>query len=105
MGMLALTACSKAAEDFPAAKSPSKSSRTQGILPKDPTLPANTARVDEARIRVELAATRSAVREYQMLNGGFPPDLNRLHLTLRFRADLQYDPQTGQVKSRTYSQY
>lgn len=75
------------------------------VMPRPPSAPLNTARIDEAKLRVELAGARAAVREYRMVHGDNPPSLGALDLNLRFRADLTYDPATGRVKSRTYPQY
>lgn len=83
-----------------AAKPPS-----QAGLPKDPTLPLNLARPDEARVRVELYETREVVRMHRMEHGAPPPSLDALGLHLKFRSDLTYDPKTGVVKSRSYPQY
>jgi hypothetical protein len=105
VGVVVLTGCSKPTGDLKPPKSIPVKLGAQGGLPRAPTSPANTARIDEARVRVELAAVRSAVREHQMLNGSSPPGIGVLDLKLRFEADLQYDPATGQVKSRTYPQY
>lgn len=58
---------------------------------------------DLARVQIDLAIVRGALREYRMLNEEKnPPDLSALHLQLFFPGDITYDPGSGTVKSRTY---
>ncbi|MFO0724017.1 MAG: hypothetical protein U1E65_09560 [Myxococcota bacterium] len=73
--------------------------------PIDPLAPMLTAKPDEARVRLDLAAVRAAIAARQQLEGKFPENIVAMGLKLNFPADLAYDPSAGTVKSRTYPQF
>jgi hypothetical protein len=68
---------------------------------------AVTSTPDRARVELDLAAARGAVRAYHAEHAAWPRALADLSLegTLNYPADLAYDPATGAVTSRTYPSY
>jgi hypothetical protein len=83
----------------PAAEAPPRAQ------PVTPDTPLHLAKPDEAKVQLDLAAARSAIAQKQQIEGATPPDLSSLGVKLYFPADLNYDPTTGRVSSRTYPQY
>lgn len=74
--------------------------------PSDPSHPLNVSKPDEARVRVDLAGVRAAIREYRMLHDGRnPKSVAELDLNLSFPGDIVYDARTGRARSRSYPQY
>lgn len=95
LGLLILVGCPE--KEAPPEEKPKRE------RPVDRNLPMNVAKPDRARVELDLAAVRSAVRAHQQLNGGqSPKSLDALGLNLSFEKDLTYDPATGTVKSKTY---
>jgi len=97
-----------APEEAPAPAPPPVGARMNGATRTAPmgVAPMGVARPDEARVRVDLAGVRAAIREHQMLNNGAnPPSVESMDLRLSFPGDLNYDPTTGTVRSKTYPQY
>jgi hypothetical protein len=71
--------------------------------PIEPGAPLDTARIDEAKVRLDLAQTRAAIRVHQQTHdGASPPSIDGLGLALSFPSDLLYDAATGTVRSQTY---
>jgi hypothetical protein len=66
-----------------------------------------TSTPDRARVQLDLAAVRGALRSYHAEHATWPRALADLSLegTLNYPADLAYDPATGTVTSRTYPSY
>ena len=91
-------ACSRGGEANPAPVA----ART---TPLGPDTPLNLARPDEARVKLDLSASREALRLYQQVNGKFPEGLQELDLRLNYPGDLDYSAPSGAVRSRTYPQF
>lgn len=87
--------CSK-----PAAESPPPRNE-----PVAPDAPLHLAKPDEAKVQLDLAAARAAIAQKQQLEGRAPGSLAELGVKLYFPGDLNYDPTTGKVSSRTYPQH
>ncbi len=73
--------------------------------PVSPDTPLHLSKPDEAKVQLDLAAARTAIAQKQQIEGAAPPDLSSLGVKLYFPADLDYDPKTGRVSSRTYPQF
>lgn len=50
----------------------------------------------------DLTQTTAALQEYYVLEGKYPADLAQLKLELYHPEDLDYDPQTGKLRSKTF---
>jgi hypothetical protein len=63
-----------------------------------------TAAPDRARVKADLAQIRSLILQYQRLNEGKnPPSISDLPIERVFYpADIDYNSETGEVKSKTY---
>jgi hypothetical protein len=80
--------------------------RTRPLAQDGTTVRAVTSTPDRAKIQLDLANARGAVRAYRGERGSFPPSLAELGLEgLNYPADLSYDPATGTVRSETYPSY
>lgn len=92
--------CGRASTATDAGAPPTPTARTTPIAPG---APLDTARIDEAKVRLDLAQARTAIRMYQQTHdGASPPSLDGLGLALSFPGELRYDAATGTVQSRTY---
>lgn len=92
--------CQRAPAATDAGASPAPVRRS---APIEPGAPLDTARIDEAKVRLDLAQARTAIRMYQQTHdGASPPSLDGLGLALSFPGELRYDAATGTVQSRTY---
>jgi hypothetical protein len=109
--LVAFSACKRAPKDEappppPEAKQGPVQPKIDRPMPIDPRAPMQLAKPDEARVQIDLASSRAAIREYQQLNDGKnPPDLAALNLRLSFPMDIVYDSASATVKSRTYPMY
>jgi hypothetical protein len=70
--------------------------------PVEPGAPLNLGLPDQARVKLDLAAARSAVARQQQTSGNYPPSLSELRLKLNYPDDLNYDSSSGTVTSKTY---
>lgn len=62
-----------------------------------------TSTPDRARVQLDLATVRGALQLHRGERGGWPATLDELPVQgLHYPADLDYDPSTGRVTSRTY---
>jgi hypothetical protein len=84
--------CEKKAESPPAART----------MPVDPDTPANLEKPDKARVTVDLASVRAAVKRSQQIEGVVPASLSAVGVGLSYPEDLVYDASTGEVSSKTY---
>lgn len=50
----------------------------------------------------DLTQTTAALQEYYVLEGKYPADLAALKLELYHPEDLDYDPKTGKLRSKTF---
>lgn len=50
----------------------------------------------------DLTQTTAALQEYYVLEGKYPEDLAKLKLELYHPEDLEYDPKTGKLRSKTF---
>ncbi len=50
----------------------------------------------------DLTQTTAALQEYYVLEGKYPEDLAQLKLELYHPEDLDYDPKTGKLRSKTF---
>ncbi len=50
----------------------------------------------------DLTQTTALLQEYYVLEGKFPESLDALKLELYHPEDLNYDPKTGKLRSKTY---
>lgn len=64
--------------------------------------PMNLEMPDRARVELDLANARAAVRTMSQLNGANPRSLSEMNVKLSYPADLEYDAASGTVKSKTY---
>jgi hypothetical protein len=67
--------------------------------------PLNLDKPDQARVELDLAQVRGAVRNAQQVNGVIPKSIDELGLKLFYPGDLEYDASTGAVKSKTYPRF
>jgi hypothetical protein len=105
---VALVGCRGEALEAPPDAGVARPAPVGGTGPRAPMgpLPLGVARPDEARVRIDLAGVRAAVREHQMVHDGAnPASISAMDLHLSFPGDLVYDPGTGTVQSKTYPQY
>ena len=64
--------------------------------------PMNLEKPDRAKVELDLAAARDSINKWKQIEGSNPPSLNALELRYHYPSDLEYDPATGTVKSKTY---
>lgn len=67
--------------------------------------PMNLDKPDEARVQLDLAQVRGAVQQSKQLNGAAPKSISEMGLKLFYESDLEYDPTSGLVRSKTYPRY
>jgi hypothetical protein len=72
--------------------------------PVSPNAPMDLEKPDQSRVALDLANVRAAIRVREQVEGAKPKSIAELGLTLSFEADLEYDPATGTVRSKTYPQ-
>ena len=66
-------------------------------------LKATTDQIDKAKVLSDLTLVTGAMISYQMQNDGKnPASIKDLKLDLNYPQDLEYDPKTGQVRSKTF---
>jgi hypothetical protein len=66
-------------------------------------LKVTTDQIDKAKILSDLTLITGAMLTYQMQNEGKnPASIKELKLDLNYPQDLDYDPKTGQVRSKTF---
>ncbi len=95
--LLLAAACSRAPDPAPAPP------RDRPLAQDGSVARAVTSTPDRARVQVDLAAVRAALRAYHAERAGWPGALADLPVEgLNYPADLAYDPATGTVTSRTY---
>ena len=70
--------------------------------PAPANAPLNLDKPEQARIELDLAAARNAIKQQQQIEGKTPASLDQLGVKLFHPDDLEYDASTGTVKSRTY---
>ena len=70
------------------------------VAPADP--PLNLDKPVRARVELDLAAVRSAISKHQQIEGSNPASIDQLGVKLFHPNDLEYDPSTATVKSKTY---
>jgi hypothetical protein len=65
---------------------------------------AITSTPDRVRVQVDLSTLRAALQAYRAEHSAWPRSLDELSLEgrLNYPADLEYDPASGAVRSRTY---
>jgi hypothetical protein len=76
-------------------------------LPADGTAVRNlTSTLDRARVQLDLAIMRAAVKAWKSERGTYPQTFQTVMVDgLSYPADLAYDPATGAVTSKTYPEY
>lgn len=94
LALLSFTACKK--DPAPPAE---PAARTQ---PVGPSQPMNLEMPDRARVELDLANARAAIRTMSQLNGTNPRSLSEMNVKFTYPADLEYDAGAGTVKSKTY---
>lgn len=90
--LLALLACKKEAP-------PPIPART---TPMAPNQPMGIDKPDRARVEIDLANARAAVRTIYGINNAFPKSISELNVRFSYPTDLDYDPASGMVHSKTY---
>lgn len=58
--------------------------------------------VDRSRVLSDLTLVTGALNTYHAQNEKYPETLDELNLKLYHPEDLEYDPKTGQVHSKTF---
>jgi len=56
----------------------------------------------KARVTSDLVAIRQAIQAYRVEHSTFPSTLNALNLKLYYPDEYNYNPNTGEVKSKKY---
>ena len=56
----------------------------------------------KAKVVSDLTAIKEALQEYKIEHGKFPPSLDELKLRLYYPNGYNYNPETGEVKSKHY---
>jgi hypothetical protein len=98
LAVASLLACSQRAP-APEGAAP----RTQPLAPDGTGARAVTSLPDRARVQLDLAAVRGALRAYHAERAAWPGGLSELNVEgLSYPADLSYDAASGTVTSRTY---
>jgi hypothetical protein len=64
--------------------------------------PLNLDKPDQARIQLDLAAVRAAIQRLQQTGAPCPETIEELGVKLNYPSDLEYDPTTASVTSKTY---
>jgi len=90
--LLFVVACAREAPPIPDA-------RTEPIAPG---APLNLDKVDRAKVAIDVATARGAVKLHHAEHGRYPASLAELRPVLYFPKDLIYDAATGEVRSKTH---
>jgi hypothetical protein len=80
--------------------------REQPLAQDGTTARAITSVPDRVKVQLDLAAARKEVQAWRADRGSWPGSLAEVGIAdLSYPADLDYDPATGAVTSRTYPSF
>ncbi len=70
--------------------------------PVAPNTPLDLDKPDQAKVAIDIASARDAIRKNQQIEGSNPQSLNQLGVRFFYPDDLVYDAASGTVTSKTY---
>jgi hypothetical protein len=74
-------------------------------LPIGGDAPLELSKPDETRVKLDLVAIRAEVSRRKESGSPPPASVAELGIRLHFPADIDYDPRTGEVHSKTYPRF